>query len=283
MRIHHMEYQEKKGVGYLEFPAFYQFNWVRQAFSTRKGGVSEGEFSTMNLSFGRGDDDETVRENYRRLCAAVGFEPESLTASAQDHHTVVRRVGKEERGVGIWRPKDQQSVDGLCTNEPGVTLVTYYADCVPLYFIDPEHRAIGLAHAGWRGTVAQMGKVMTQRMHEEFGSRPEAMFAAVGPSIGVCCYEVDEPVAKEFLALTHLHPEAFVFPLEGGKYQLDLWECNRQVLLHAGIPESHISVAGVCTQCHSDLLFSHRATGGKRGGLAAFLEIKEERGERHGD
>ena len=279
MELCHMNYQEKNGVGFLTFPAFDSFEWVRQAFSTRKGGVSQGEFSTMNLSFGRGDSDETVRENYRRLCAAVGFEPESLTASAQDHHTVVRRVGKEERGVGIWRPKDQMSVDGLCTNEPGVTLVTYYADCVPLYFIDPEHHAIGLAHAGWRGTVAQMGKVMVERMGEEFGTRPEALYTAIGPSIGVCCYEVDEPVAKEFLALTHLQPEKFVFAKEGGKYQLDLWECNRQVMAAAGVPESHISVGGVCTQCHSDLLFSHRATAGKRGGLAAFLEIKEERGQ----
>mgnify|MGYP005803570973 CR=1 FL=1 len=110
-------------------------------------------------------------------------------------------------------------------------------------------------------------------------ARAAALYTAIGPSIGVCCYEVDEPVAKEFLALTHLQPEKFVFEKEGGKYQLDLWECNRQVMAAAGVPESHISVGGVCTQCHSDLLFSHRATAGKRGGLAAFLEIKEERGQ----
>ncbi|HIY28758.1 MAG TPA: peptidoglycan editing factor PgeF [Firmicutes bacterium] len=276
MQLGQMEYQEKNGVGFLTFPQLAQFSWLRQAFSTRKGGVSTGEFSTMNLSFGRGDSRENVEENYRRFCTAVGFSPDSLTASAQDHHTVVRRVGQGDWGVGIWRPKDRESVDGLCTDEPGVTLVTYYADCVPLYFVDPEHRAIGLAHAGWRGTVAQMGREMLRRMEEEFGTRPCEVYAAIGPSIGPCCYEVDEPVAREFLALTHLHPEDFVEEKSGGKYQLNLWECNRQVLAAAGVPESHITVGGVCTQCHQELLFSHRATAGKRGGMAAFLEIRED-------
>ena len=121
-----------------------------------------------------------------------------------------------------------------------------------------------------------MGREMLRRMEEEFGTRPCEVYAAIGPSIGPCCYEVDEPVAREFLALTHLRPKDFVEEKSGGKYQLNLWECNRQVLAAAGVPESHITVGGVCTQCHQELLFSHRATGGKRGGMAAFLEIRED-------
>ncbi len=272
-----MEYREKDGVGWLCFPEWEREQpWVRHAFSTRRGGVSEGPFSAMNLGFGRGDGEENVRENYRRFCRAAGFPEEGLVASAQDHHTVVRRVDRADAGAGIWRPKAWQGVDGLCTGEPGVTLVTYYADCVPLYFLDPVHRAVGLAHAGWRGTVAGMGAVMAARMAEEFSSRPEELYAAIGPSIGPCCYEVDRPVAEQFLAKREWDPEAFVTARADGKFLLDLWECNRRVLLSAGLLPEHISVGKVCTRCHSDLLFSHRAMGAARGSLTAMLCIREE-------
>ena len=155
----------------------------------------------MNLGFARGDSDENVAQNYRLFCAAAGFDPESLVCGAQDHHINIRRVGAAQRGVGIWREKDMDSIDGLCTNDPGVTLVIYCADCVPLYFVDREHRAIGLAHAGWRGTAAGMAQAMVERMAQEFGSRPEELLVAIGPSIGKGCFEVDEPVAAEFQRL----------------------------------------------------------------------------------
>ncbi len=271
-----MELHEKQGVAYLTFPAFSAVPFVRHAFSTRVGGVSRGEFSSMNLSFHRGDPDETVLTNYHRFCDAAGFSFDSLVASAQDHHTEIRRVTKRECGIGIWRPRDQESVDGLLTDEPGVTLVTYYADCVPLYFLDPVHRAIGLAHAGWRGTVAGMGIKMAEAMAHKFGSRPEELLAAIGPSIGPCCYEVDQPVADAFAARTDWKPECFLRDCGDGKYMLNLWEANRRALLRAGLLEAHISVAELCTQCHADWLFSHRASGGKRGGMAAFLALKED-------
>ena len=167
-------------------------------------------------------------------------------------------------------------MDGLLTDEPGVTLVTYYADCVPLYFLDPVHRAIGLAHAGWRGTVAGMGIKMAEAMAHKFGSRPEELLAAIGPSIGPCCYEVDQPVADAFAARTDWQPESFLRDCGNGKYMLNLWEANRRALLRAGLLEAHISVAELCTRCHADWLFSHRASGGKRGGMAAFLALKED-------
>lgn len=141
----------KNGVCYLTFPAFEKIPFVRHAFSTRIGGVSENEFASMNLSFGRGDSDEKVRENYRRFCGAAGFTYDSLISSAQVHGRVIRRVGRENRGEGFTRPKVKTGVDGLVTNEPGVTLVTHYADCVPLFFADPKNGAVGLAHSGWRG------------------------------------------------------------------------------------------------------------------------------------
>ena len=274
--------EQARQIGVLRFPAWDNVSCVNAAFTTRVGGKSEKEFAALNLGFGRGDDEETVAENVRLFCRAAGFDSEALVAGAQEHHTNVRRVGKEQRGVGFWRERDMADIDGLCTNEPGVTLVIYCADCVPLYFVDEQHHAIGLAHAGWRGTVAGMAKVMVERMHEEFGTNAADLKVCIGPSICADCFEVDAPVAKEFLQLTNA--ERFVtgpvdFPGQDGvpipKYHVDLWECNRQWLLSAGVPAEGITVGKVCTMCESDLLFSHRKTGGKRGSNCAMLALTE--------
>ncbi len=274
-QIHQMELIENQGVSYLLFPQLSKLPWLNHAFSTRLGGVSQGEFSSMNLNFNRGDPDETVLENYRRFCRGAGFDYDSLVASAQDHHTEIRRVTAKEAGIGIWKPRDRQSVDGLITDEPGVTLVTYYADCVPLYFVNPEKKAIGLAHAGWRGTVAQMGAKMVEAMQKEFGSDPSELLVAIGPSIGNCCYEVDLPVYEQVMALEGIDPASCLQETDGGKYMLNLWEINRRVIHRAGVPESQIFVGEVCTKCHSDLLFSHRVMGAKRGGMAAMMAIRQ--------
>ena len=263
-----------QGVGVLRFAQWREENWVNHAFTTRVGGVSQKEFAAMNLGFRRGDDDGKVAENYRLFCAAAGFDPESLVCGAQDHHVNIRRVTAENRGTGIWREKDMESIDGLCTDDPAVTLVIYCADCVPLYFLDPAHRAIGLAHAGWRGTAAGMAREMVERMGKEFGTRPQDLLVAVGPSIGPECFEVDAPVGEEFLKLPQ--SEKFVSGPQGEKYHVDLWECNRQFLLSAGVREERITLGKVCTMCESDLLFSHRKTRGRRGSNCAMLALSGE-------
>lgn len=269
-----MRLEMPEGVGLLRFPAFDSLPMVNHCFSTRVGGVSKGEFASMNLGTNRGDPNENVAENFRIFCRAAGFEAESLVAGAQDHHVNIRQVGLSERGIGIWREKDMESIDGLCTDVPGVTLVIYTADCVPLYFVDPEHHAIGLAHAGWRGTAAGMAKVMAERMQAAFGTDPQKLITAIGPSICKACFEVDEPVAAEFLKLENA--EKFVsLPTEAdAKYHVDLWECNRQFLLQAGVREENITVGGVCTMCESDLIFSHRRTRGHRGSNCAMLALQ---------
>lgn len=269
-----MKIQSKDGVSFLTFPSFSAYPFVRHAFSTRIGGVSNNEFSSMNLAFHRGDPDENVMENYRRFCSAAGFDFSTLVSSSQDHHTFIRRVGQENRGIGFWKPKDMLSVDGLITNEPGVTLVTHYADCVPIFLLDPIKKAIGLVHAGWRGTAAKIGSAAIAAMTREFGCSPKNMIAGVGPSIGPCCFEVDAPVRDVFMALTELNPSEFIRGDGGGKYHIDLWEANRRILVKAGIPESAVSISGICTKCNSDWLFSHRASGGKRGGLSAFMALE---------
>ncbi len=271
---HTMTLQSKNGVSFLTYPALSAFPFMKHAFSTRLGGVSTGDFATMNLSFGRGDPDENVLENYRRFCTAAGFDFQSLTASAQDHHTYVRCITEKEKGIGITKPRDMQSVDGLVTNQKGITLVTYYADCTPLFFADPVKKVVALAHAGWRGTAGGIGKQAIATMQSKYGCNPADIIAAVGPAIGSCCYEVDEDCCRYFLAMEALDTARFVFPKGGGKYMLDLLEANRQILLKAGVMQAHITVSDVCTCCNSQLLWSHRATHGKRGGMAAFICIK---------
>lgn len=268
MRLNHAD-----TVPYLTYDSFSEIKWIRHAFSTRLGGVSEGEFTSMNLAFNRGDDPAHVTENYKRLCDSAGLSFDSLVASAQDHHTYVRAVTAADCGIGITKPRDMPSVDALITNDPGVTLVTYYADCTPLFFVDAKNRAIGLAHAGWRGTVGRIGEKVIEKMTALYGTDPKDVKAAVGPAISVCCYEVDEPCAAHFLALHDLDTARFVFPKQGGKYRLDLLECNRQILTAAGVPAENITVSDVCTNCHSDLLWSHRATKGHRGTMSAFLSV----------
>ena len=264
----------KGEVPFLTYNKLSEIPFIRHAFSTRLGGVSKGEFSSMNLSFGRGDADENVTENYKRLCKAAGFEYESLTASAQVHETVVRKVTAPDRGVGIYKPRDMHSVDALVTNDTGVTLVTYYADCTPVFFVDTVNRAIGLAHAGWRGTVGEISRKVVEMMHREFSTNPDDLICAIGPVIGKCCYEVSADCAAEFSKLFGNESPVITPGNKEGKYMVDLALANKLILMQAGVKEENITLSDLCTQCSSDLLWFHRATNGKRGTMAAFMCIK---------
>lgn len=270
-----MRLVEKNGVPYFVFKNLENTGLVRHGFSTRMGGVSEGFLGSLNLSFTRGDDPEKVRENFRRMGMAVGFKTKDLVLSAQTHTTNVRLVTEEDRGKGFDKEKDYTDTDGLITNVPGLMLVTIYADCVPLYFVDPVHKAIGLSHSGWKGTVHRMGKVTLERMAEEFGTRPEDVQAAIGPSICQDCYEVSEDVAEAFMNEFADHQDdQLVYRKDNGKYQLNLWRANELVLLEAGIRPKYLTITNVCTCCNHELLFSHRASHGQRGNLGAFLGLK---------
>lgn len=261
-------------VSYLEFEAFKKQSWLTHAFSTRLGGVSCGCFASMNLGFGRGDD-AAVAENYRRLGKAVGFDWTKVVLSHQTHTTNVRLVTKEDAGKGTVRERDYTDVDGLITNEPGLPLVTFYADCVPLYFADLKNKAIGLSHSGWRGTVGRMGEQTLKAMHEAFGTNPQDVIAAVGPSICGECFEVGSEVVAEFAnAFSKEQMKLLCHAGNGDRSYIDLWKANRIVLEEAGIPEQNISVTNLCTRCNPDLLYSHRIMGAQRGNLAAVLMIR---------
>lgn len=271
--IENMILCEKDEIPFLQLPSFQKQKWLHHAFATRLGGVSTGIFSTMNLGFNRGDSDANVLENYRRFCAAAGFDLQDLVATAQTHQTNLLRVGAKDRGAGILRPKPWHDIDGLVTNEPHVALCVYGADCVPMLFADPVHHAIGVAHAGWRGTVAGIAATTVAKMKREFGTQAGDLLVGIGPSIGPCCFEVDTPVAEKFLTCPFLPVKTCVVKKDNGKWNIDLWEANAQILRKAGV--CHIEKGMICTKCHSDLLWSHRATGGKRGGMCGILCIEE--------
>ena len=257
----------------LTFPLLSKDTGVLNAFTTREGGVSTGIFESLNVSYTRGDDPKAVTENYRRIAAALGGTLADIVCSDQTHTTTVRRVDKSCGGYGVTRERPYTDVDGLVTDEPGLILATFYADCVPLYFVDPVHHAIGLSHSGWRGTVGRMGLHTVTKMQQEFGSRPEEMLAAIGPSVCQDCYEVSADVAAEFAKEFAGHEAEILQEKGGGKYQLDLWKSNGIVLREAGILPEHLAVTNLCTCCNPTRLFSHRASHGKRGNLGAFLKI----------
>ena len=268
MRLH-----EQDGVLWFSFPGLDREEGLVNAFSTRIGGASTGDCATMNFSYSLGDKPEHVLENYRRMGKVCGFAPEDCVSSDQTHTVNVRRVTREDCGSGVTGPKRFFDTDGLLTDEPGIVLATSYADCVPLYFYDPVRRAIALSHSGWRGTAAGMGRVTVEAMADMFGTGPGDLLAAIGPSICQDCYEVSRDVAEQF-------DPACSYETENGKFQLDLTAANLRILMDAGIPKERILLSGLCTCCNPDLLWSHRATKGRRGTLEAFLMLKPESGKK---
>lgn len=259
------------GLVYYSFPSL-DHEGIGNGFSTRLGGVSEGIYASLNLSYTRGDDPRRVDENFDRICRAMDLPAEGVVISAQEHHTHLRCVTAEDCGRGRSLPPFSD-VDGLLTDQPGVVLCTQYADCVPLLFADPVKRVVAAAHAGWRGTVSEIGRLTVEKMRETYGCDPTDILAGIAPSIGLCCFEVDTPVLTEFQKLTAFDKDCW-HPTHGDKLHIDLWEVNRRILLSAGLLPEHITVTDLCTRCHPQLFWSHRYAGSARGSLAAFIALK---------
>lgn len=264
-------------IPFYTFPSLDAFPELIHAVSTRHGGVSRPPFATLNLTWALGDEPQAVEENHRRLCAALGLRREALVSPRQVHSAAVRRVGAADRGRFI------PACDGLITDEPDVPLLLRFADCVPILLYDPLHRAIGLAHAGWRGTVAGMARAVVRAMVEAFGSRPGDLVAALGPAIGPCCYEIGPEVAMAVEVafgpdngLLKANPKSKV---QGSKLQrldgtlyFDLWAANERLLRAVGV--ERIEVAGLCTACHGQEFFSYRAAKGRTGHHGALLCLR---------
>jgi polyphenol oxidase len=240
------------------------------AVSTRLGGVSIGPFASLNLGHAVGDDGQVVEANRVRLYDSLGAYAGCVVTSHQTHSTNVARVTGRDAGRGALTPSDIiPDTDALITDNPGLFLFLRFADCVPLFFCDPLHEAVGLAHAGWKGTAANMAGVTVAAMRAAFGSEPQHLLAAIGPCIGVCHYEIQEDVAQQIRsALPHWQDV-----LQAGErgLMLDLAEANRRQLMSAGLSPQNIADAGLCTACHTDEFYSHRAEKGKTGRFGAMI------------
>ena len=241
-------------------------------FSTRLGGVSEGYLASLNLGCHRGDTEENLRENYRRFCAAIGADDQSLVMTNQVHGVAVRGVTKADIKADLLAPTPFEA-DGLTTDAPGVTLVIFSADCIPVLLFDPVKKAVGACHAGWRGTAGAIGAETVKAMAERYGCNPGDIRAAIGPGIGKCCFETDADVPEAMEAALGELARPYM-TRTGEKWYVDLKAINRAVLLAAGVAAEHIDVSEDCTCCQHERFWSHRHTGGVRGSQAAAILLE---------
>lgn len=267
-------------------PLLFIESWMKDhpnltaGFSTRKGGESSGPFDSMNCALHVKDCKEDVISNRNRIADALNLPFTSWTCADQVHGNEVAVVTVADKGKGRVRQEDAiQGVDALITNEKGIWLTSFYADCVPLYFFDPVHEAIGLAHAGWKGTTLKIAERTIQAMREHFNTEPKELLVAIGPSIGSCCYEVDRRVYEAVRKLfsdsewKRLKSE-LCHRVSQENWLLNLKECNRQIMIKAGILPIHIELTQYCTGCNTDLFYSHRMEGGNTGRMMSWICVE---------
>ena len=254
-------------------PAFDETKLVKHCFTTRQGGVSQGIYNNLNTSLIKRDIRENVLENLKRVCSAIEIDYTKLVFSDQVHGNTIRVVTEADIGMGITKPSDIKNVDALITNVPGVPLITFYADCVPVFILDPVNKAIGLAHSGWKGTTLKIAVKTIEKMRKEYGTRPEDCIIGIGPSIEMNCFAIKEDVAALFKQ-NFDDWEVFMKKKDEEHYVADLWLAVKLMLIELGVQEKNITISGYCTCCNEDLFFSHRRDKGATGSLSAIIEIR---------
>lgn len=265
--------QTPEGLLFLKIPVFEEAGCTA-VFSSRLGGISKAPYNSLNLGYHVGDDIQDAVENRRRLCDALGWSLEHTVSGEQIHGDCVKVVTREDRGKGAFTYASALAeTDALVANQHGIVLSSFYADCVPLFFFDPVKKVVALAHAGWKGTFLAIGQKTIAEMQKVFRTVPEDCLVAIGPSIGACCYEVDEKLYQTFKGrFTWLDK---VFKSNGeGKWRLDLWKTNYIQLLEMGIREENIIESRICTSCNTELFFSHRKENGRTGRMGAFIALR---------
>ncbi|MEH7011938.1 peptidoglycan editing factor PgeF [Neobacillus niacini] len=256
-------------------------NWMEMnpglvaGLTTKKGGSSIGVFENLNMGFHVGDQVEAVCSNRNKLANLIQFPLNHWVGAEQTHDTVIRKITKADRGIGADTYDNAfKGTDGFYTNEEGILLTLCYADCVPLFFISPDHRMIGAAHAGWKGTVNEIARKMVEKWREE-GIAPNQIFVAIGPSICEKCYIVNDYVIN-FVENTLEDVEKKPYnTIKEGQYTLDLRELNKMILLKTGVPEKNIQISNLCSSCDKSEFFSHRRDQGKTGRMLSYIGWKE--------
>lgn len=269
--------RKKKGkLTFLLSPNLSQTTRLIHATSTRNGGVSSGNYKSLNLSFHVGDEQENVIRNYRILSRALDFNLRSLTTCQQIHHNTVALVDKSHFKKDCFLPQNAiPETDALVTDVPGITLMTRYADCVPLFFYDPKTNTIAIAHAGWKGTLAHIARKTVEVLVNEYHCKPEHILSAIGPSIGPCCYQIGSTMADE--AVKELSGQECLKEASDGSIYFNLWKANEKQLKDTGIKDDHLHCAGLCTSCNVDLFFSYRKEERVTGRFGALIGLREER------
>ncbi len=259
--------------GGVTFYACGGFAGTAHGFSTRLGGVSPAPWDSLNLGANRGDAPDNVRENFRRFCTAAGADPTALVKNHQVHGALVRRVGRRDILPDAALPGTFEA-DGLITDEPGVCLTIFSADCIPVLLYDPKKRVIAAAHAGWRGTALGIAAEAAERMRAGYGCDPADILAAIGPGIGSCCFETHADVPGGLRDGLGTDAEPFIRPgPREGKFLVDLKGANARWLERAGLRPEHIAVCSACTACGPGEFWSHRRLGDRRGSMAALIQL----------
>lgn len=265
--------QTRAGVPVLYADGIEAAGGVAHGFSTRLGGVSQGAFTSLNLGLTRGDDPEHVRENYRRFLSAVGASGKAFAMCDQVHGDTVRAITTADVKGDLYG-KLHYEADGMMTAIPGVALVVFSADCIPVLLYDPVRRVIAAVHSGWRGTAAGIVTRAVERMGQVYGCRPENILAAIGPGIGPCCFETHEDVPNAMMAAVASPALPFIKIKENGKFSVDLKGINAKRLELAGLDPANIAVCRDCTACMEEKYWSHRRQGTERGSMAAVIELR---------
>lgn len=267
---------EDKGPKILQFKNLKKYeNVLIHCFTTRLGGVSEGECYSLNLGLNRRDKPENVMKNYKLVADCLNIDIEDFVLSNQIHDNKIKYVRYGDRGKGLTRESDIKGYDALITDQKGVALVTFYADCVPVFFYDPEKQIIALAHSGWRGTVKEIAAEVVNEMITKFNSRTDEIMVSIGPSIGKCCFEVGKEVYEEFIQKLPWSKRYCYENAVTGKWHIDLKAIIKNTLINCGVDDQNISVTGICTKCNKDVFFSHRGDNGKTGSMIALMQMRQ--------
>ncbi|NTW05593.1 MAG: peptidoglycan editing factor PgeF [Peptococcaceae bacterium] len=270
----YQQIREFQGLRYLSFDLLEKTGIVNHAFTTRQGGFSQGSCNSLNMTFTDNDRADRVVANREKAAQALGYNLKQMVCGQQVHGTSIRTVSEIDKGRGNISYLDSISdTDGLITNVPGLLLASFYADCVPIFLVDPVKKVIGLVHAGWRGSVAKIAESAIFAMNKSYKVKPEDCLAVIGPSIGACCYEVDELV-RENVAEKWLEPEKYFSFVKQGHWRLDLPLLNKDIMINAGLAEESIFLSGICTACNQDLFFSYRGQKGDCGRMASLMGLK---------
>lgn len=260
------------GVWYGIFTHF-AAHGLAHGMSTRLRGHSDAPFHSLNLGLHTGDTPDKVVSNRRAFAAAVGLNPDSAVTAQQVHGTTIRVVDAADKGAGMSDYSQAlPATDALITAEPGIPLMLFFADCVPVLFFDPVRRVAAISHSGWKGTVSRIAANTLLKLQQEFHVDPKDCLIGIGPSIGQCCYEVDDTVIGRLQQEFTNNWSEFVLP-KGNRWLLDLWAVNRRQLLDAGASEENIVSSGICTACNTELYYSHRAEQGTTGRLGAVIQL----------